>query len=832
MPIQPATFRAWLSICLLVSGAAALVYELAWLRLLALAVGNTAYATSCILSIFLGGLALGAYFGGKFADKKSELGLKAYGVLEICIGLSAPITSFFLSKTPEAVAAICTAMPGSTFMATALTILLSCLLLLPATMLMGATLPVVMRFVQTTGEHSKWFSWLYGVNTLGAVLGSFSAALLGFAYVGIFLTTAVAGLCNFAIGIANICIANRSGRGARATGEDFSGNSGDSPNSRIYPSKEFLWLSSLAFLCGYTAVSYEVLWTRLLRFFTGSLTYAFSVMLGTFLLGLAAGSILYERRILKNDTTTSQRYYRFANLQYLASISCAGSLIATPIALLIHLPISAFPLTNPWPMMANIAAISFVLIFVPAMLIGTLFPLLGTIATDRSKDVASSVGITYAANTIGCVLGSLVTGLVLMPLLGSYHTFQLTVLISAITATIALFAAGANKKILLAAGALPLTIAAAFMAFVYVPYMHFISIQGGSVLKAAEDAIGSMLIIDYPPDTRVLLFNGSSLATTAPPSLRYMRLLGHLPVLVHENPQKVLVACFGTGSTCGAACSHPMIKSVDIVELSSMVFHSGDFFAKANQNVLHNPKLQPTITDARNFLLLTNKLFDIITFEPPPPCDASIVNLYTADFYRIAKARLRPNGILCQWVPTHDASEQLWKMQVKSACAVFPYVSVWLSNSGEAILLCSDHEPKYDIDAINKRMHADAKVEESLHEVGFDSAADILATFISDGESLNSYINNCPTITDDKPSLEFFHPYAGKLIGDLDLLKLPGFTNKDFSHDATVQKSREALLLSMCKADNPSATRNLLQQAIDVEPNNKWFAWLLLHSEK
>ncbi|MBX9688943.1 MAG: fused MFS/spermidine synthase, partial [Candidatus Obscuribacterales bacterium] len=207
--IKPSTFRIWLSICLLISGGAALVYELAWLRLLALAVGNTAYATSTILSIFLGGLALGAYCGGKFADQKANMGLKAYACLEICIGFAAPFTSVLLSQTPQAVAAICHALPGSLFLATALIILLSCLLLLPSTMLMGATLPVLMRFVQASGEQSKWFSWLYGINTLGAVLGSFSAALLGFAYLGILATTLVAGAFNVAVGMANLFISRK-----------------------------------------------------------------------------------------------------------------------------------------------------------------------------------------------------------------------------------------------------------------------------------------------------------------------------------------------------------------------------------------------------------------------------------------------------------------------------------------------------------------------------------------------------------------------------------------------------------------------------------------------
>jgi spermidine synthase len=453
----------------------------------------------------------------------------------------------------------------------------------------------------------------------------------------------------------------------------------------------------------------------------------------------------------------------------------------------------------------------------PTIIMGTLFPLIGTIASSSEAKAANSIGRSYALNTIGCVLGSLVTGLLLIPTIGSYSAFQITVIIGAFAALLAILSAQAPRPKVIMYGVAPV-----LLSF---PYSSFLTVIDGKIVRMQEDAIGSMMVLDFPKaDTQVLLFNGSSLATTAMPSRRYMRLLGHLPALLAEHPETAMVACFGTGTTSGAIGLHPEVRNVRVVELSSMVLGAGNDFTRSNQSALSNPKLHFSVTDARNYLLLTDNSFDIITFEPPPPCDSGIVNLYTTDFYELVRKRLKPAGIMCQWIPQHEVSLPLWKMQVKSAQRAFPYVSVWLPNSGEALLVCSDKPLNYDVNEITRRM-ADPAVKESLSHVGINSAADLLATFVCDGQLLKDYVGDVPELTDDRPALEFFHPYLQHALADDELYALAAQSDKPFENDGGVKASRSALRLTFSQGDR----KENLRKALQIEPENNWFRWLEKH---
>lgn len=809
MQLSPNQSKTWLSVCLILSGACALVYEIAWLRLLALSLGNQAYATSCVLAVFLGGLAAGAYFGGKIADRKGAE-LKHYGAVELGIGLLAPATTLLLRELPMLMSwfwkSMHIAQDFGVILAVDVTI--SALVLLPPTMLMGATLPIVIKCIQKLNHQSDWFTRLYAVNTGGALIGTMIAGMLGFAYIGILATTLVAGVLNVLIGCANIFFGNHV-IAAESPVET------ETKDGSAIATASIRALSMVSLLIGFCSVSYEVLWTRLLRFYTGSLTYAFSMMLGTFLLGLTLGGFLYEYRYSRQDNTDADRWNRLANLGFLGALACAGSLIAVPIALVIRNQFNVpSPFENPFPSAVMFATICGAIMLLPTILLGTLFPILGTMAA-RARNAASAVGASYAANTIGCVLGALCSGLILVPAFGSYRTFQIIILMSCLTAAISAFMAGQRGKKFLALGGTSIVFGIAFLAFVNIPYSTFLTVVNGRIEKAGEDAHGSMLVLDFPKaDMKTLLLNGSSLATTGMPSRRYMRLLGHLPVLLHENPKEIMVACFGTGTTCGAAAVQPEIETVRLVELSPMIVGAGDCFAASNHSVLHSPKLKKSLTDARNYLLTTQDKFDAITFEPPPPCDVGIVSLYTTDFYRLALSHLRPGGIMCQWVPLHEASEPLWKMQVQSALQVFPYVSLWLPNSGEALLVCSDRRPNYDINNIDRRMHADKALEASLQEVGFDDGADLLAAFVCDGDVLKKYIGDAPVITDYRPALEFFHPYTGKMIPDDSVYNIGKDQSPIQGTDQRLEIARKALRAKTVK------------EALELRPNNHWFQWV------
>lgn len=824
--------HSWICVCIFFSGISALIYEIAWLRVLGLTLGSTAIATSLALSVFLLGLALGAYVGGQFADKYTARPLKLYGAVELSIGVSAVVLTPVLMKLPEML--LSTETVSQTDLGTSALLIgaISCLVLIPPTMLMGATLPIVLKQVSLYTRAQKTFGLIYGLNTLGAVIGSLIAAFIGFSYLGLSGTVLLAACINALIGLGNLFMPDKflqsSGSAGDVVGAVETDPNGIDDRSRFPVGT----IALLAFASGYLSLTLEVVWVRMLRFYNGSLTYSFTVMIATFLLGLALGSIIYEKMIYGKDKTVSEQILRFVRLQHLAGLACAGSLIGIPIVGVLKgysLVPQGILFFEPVKGLAGLAITSAVCILLPATLLGILFPVLGALSSMTHKSMASRVGMVYAANTIGCVCGSILTGLVLVPAIGSYDSFQVALLFAIVCSSIAVWGLNEiNKKSRVLLAVVPAILAAAFYLFVKVPFSSFIHYPPPQkLLFYGEDTTGTFFVVEYPQiDAKQLTVNGSCLATTVLPSRRYMRLLGHLPMLLHPNPKNVMIACFGTGTTCGAVSIHPELDSLQIVELSPLVIKNAPLFADSNHNVLANSKVSVNLGDARHFLLKTGKVFDVISMEPPPPADAGMVNLYTTEFYSLVNRRLAKDGIFGQWVPMHEQPETVWKMMVASACKVFPHVTVWLPNSGEALLMASKSPIQFDADTVRARMR-NPEVAASLADVGIDSAEDLLACSVFGDEPLRAYLSNSPDVTDDRPSLEFFLPYLGDFLSDKTLLSFrkdatPGIL-KGGINQKEYENSRDALALSMVNEGGKSKTYAKLDQ---MKPGNKWFAFL------
>ncbi len=829
----------WLCICMFLSGFSALVYEIGWLRLMSFTLGNTAYATSCALGVFLSGLAIGAYVGGRLADRLNISPLKSYAIVELGIALSAAAVSPVLVSAPSMILTIVSTGSLGHFDPVALMAIYSCLLLFLPTVLMGATLPFVLKQIGAYAPPQKSFGHLYGLNTLGAVFGSLAAAFLGFGYLGIYGTIIAAALINCFIGLVSFVGSFFLPPKIQPAIANTEESDTDKPSVTAIPFPLGL-VCLLAFSSGYSTLTFEIVWVKLLRFFNSSLTYSFTVMIGTFLLGLALGSLIYEKVVEKKDKTIQDKLLRFANLQYLAFIASGGCLIGIPICLLVSAKLSRASniFTDPYYLLMLLCLNSIICILLPATLLGMLFPLLGTIAASAGPNkFASRVGIVYAVNTIGCVLGSIVSGLILIPLVGSYDTFQLAILLGVICTAWVVYKSpnlDKNKKLLMTL--LPVSAALVFYLFVKYPLQHFFHATGTDrILFYGEDTTGTMFVtqsFDY--DSIQLTVNGACLATTAMPSRRYMRMLGHLPVLLHPNPQHVMIACFGTGTTAGAVSVHPEVKSLDIVELSRLIIKIGDFFSTSNHNVLKNPKTKVHISDARHSLLSHQTKFDVISLEPPPPVDAGIVNLYTTEFYKLVSTRLNDDGVFAQWMPTHEPPKYLWKMMLQSALKVFPYASIWLPNSSEAILVASKSPLHFDIAQIRKRISASEAVKASLKEVGFDDPEAILSTYIMSGDRLSNFAGDVPVVSDDRPALEFFLPYLGPFLLDKELIACssPGIPDivtdpADVNLDI-LKRHRDALIL--CLTMDYSASKEKKMQLFDqidrLDPGNNLYRFM------
>ena len=270
------------------------------------------------------------------------------------------------------------------------------------------------------------------------------------------------------------------------------------------------------------------------------------------------------------------------------------------------------------------------------------------------------------------------------------------------------------------------------------------------------------------------MVNGRSYANNILPCRRYMGMLAHLPALLHRQPEKSLVICVGTGTTVGSMTTHGGLKDIHAVDLCRDVFAVAPLFVPLNHSFQNNKRVQQVVADGRHFLLTSNQSFDVLTFEPPPPHAAGVVNLYSQEFYQLAKRRMRPGAVLAQWVPLRMPRPILSHIMLRAMCEEFPYVSLWLPNSMEGIAIASMEPLRLDVAQLKERM-AEPGVQADLHALGIDSPEDLLAMFVASGDNLKAFIGDAPSVTDDRPRLEYysFYPVGRTTYQDIARVRQP-----------------------------------------------------------
>ncbi|MFA6555860.1 MAG: fused MFS/spermidine synthase, partial [Candidatus Obscuribacterales bacterium] len=833
---------ALVSICVLLflSGFSALIYEVVWVRSLGLVVGNSTQATSCVLAVFLGGLSLGALIGGKLADRKGFPHLLAYGLLEISIGLAAILVSAGLTAASSWFLNTVDMFPsGSAYLVVARLTIATVLILVP-TLFMGATLPILTRYFAGIHERAAHFlTLLYGLNTLGAVVGSLTATFATLPYLGVSGTTYFAAAVNATVGLfaCFVFTATRSNK-AEITATVMENSSlpidADSTINRraIY---------CTAALTGFTALAYEVLYIRFIRFYTDSSTYSFALMVSSFLLGLAIGSWINNKFLANASKSDSRQQMRLLGLiQFAVALVSGIGFLCLPAVLVFK----AFFMMHDIQELLFQAVSAFTSMILPATLIGISFPAIGGIAASQTKDVGNAVGRVYAANTLGCILGSTLTGLAFLPLIGSQWTFELIMALSVCTGFVCLISAKAkaanyNYSYFVA----PALVLILFLGFVPQNYLEnsYAVLMSGKIEKCQDDAGAKVMLFDQSGVKR-LVVNGTFYSSTAVTGQRYMRAIGELPVLLHANPKNVLSVCFGIGTTSGSIVKHAEVEHLDIVELSPTVIKFGQYFKPTNGDVLANPKQTVIIEDGRNYLLRKDNKYDVISFEAPPPCDAGVVSLYSKEFYELCKKRLNNDGLICQWMPMETESATLWKMMVKTMMAVFPYVTVWNPDSGEAIVIASMEPIKFDISKVQQKLDQSPLVQASLNEVGLGDAYALASTFLMDGEPMAKYLADTKVITDDHPYLEFFLPYSGISICAKDLESVGSKATDILANDnydkVLFEKNVQAIKFMRDAAqalsieNKPEKAQTFLESALQLLPDNKFFQWAAKHPKQ
>lgn len=772
-PSPRALFRI-VMLCLFVSGAAGLVYEVAWSRYLALFLGHTSYAVVAVLVAFMGGLALGNLWLGHFADRTPRP-LAVYAWLEIGIGVYALAFPFWYGLCYDLFVAVGRGLEPGTTASLALKFAFSLLTVLLPTVLMGGTLPVVTRLLtRSLSELRERIAGLYFVNSAGAVVGTFLADFWWLPAIGLEYTIYAGAAMNLAVGAAAMFVSGwiREGRAvgvaaaARAPAEVAAGQSpqpavcspaaepdtvpagnlaaGAEADFAFDPRQRRLAVIGIG-LSGFVAMLYQIAWTRMLALALGSSTHAFSLMLITFIAGIAVGSwVIYRWRRPGNPLTA------FAWIE----LALAGAVLASMffyellpywfvrIARLIASRQEAYPL---YEVIQGLICVA--VMFVPTVCLGMTLPLVSRVATREAGRTGRSVGRVFAVNTLGTVLGAALTGLWLMPALGLARTFALGVALNALIG-LAILLAGrwcGSKPLVIGVPAAVVVIAFAVgqhftgtwpktlnmglfrQQLVPASRREFRETARSLLTHYHRDGASASVVVQSPPGSDLLFLkvNGKTDASTGG-DMNTQILSGHLPLLLRPASSNVLVVGIGSGITVGAVTRHPGVQRVDAVEISPEVVAAARHFRAANHNALADPRVRVYEEDAKAFLLLTDRRYDVIISEPSNPWMAGVAGVFSLEFYETCRSRLAPDGLMLQWVQLYEFSDAGMDMVLATFSRAFPYVSVWQSLRADLLLVGSLTPPDVDLAALAARMAVPA-VQQDLARVGLDNVPLLLS---------------------------------------------------------------------------------------------------------
>ena len=773
---------------LFLSGATGLIYEVGWSQKLAQVIGHSGEASAVVLATFMGGLALGAYLFGKRADR-SVLPLRLYGLLEIGVAVWALLLSACLHRVAELYYALPPALPGEVRALTR--VLLSISVLLPPTVLMGGTLPALVRhFTAELPALEKTLSRLYGVNSLGAGLGALLAGLFLIPALGLQLSltltavlSAVLGSIAIALGTprrSSAAVSPPMDPGPRASITVPRPPSGSRAVAPLLPPRLRFAYAGLA-LTGFGALLGEVGFIRLLAVVLGSSTYAFTLIVAAYVLGMGLGSFCLSRRASDGSTALS----RFGRFQVLLVVA-----VVLDAALFSRLPyefwkwsaaLQRTPFT--WPLYEWLTfGTCFAVVGAPAFLLGAAFPIGARAAAREGAGLGRGLGLAYLVNTLGTVAGAGVGGLVLLPALGLEGVFGLVIAAHALAAVLAL-APGTADAAERWARRIGIGVAAAGLLF-YVRtergWATFVASTGVfrlretpppsyaemraswdralRVLFHRDDAVDSVVVLEEAGTRhRTLRINGKPDAGNGIDTETQV-LLGQLGILLHpRDVQKVLVVGLGSGSTLGAVLTHP-VAQVDAVELSPAVVEAAGFFDTENRHALADPRARIYLDDAKTFLATHGEDYDLVISEPSNPWTVGSSALFTRDFFRDVAAHMRPDGILVQWCHTYESSSAILQLIVRTLRDTFPHSVTWRSAT-DVIFIASRAPLKLSLPTLNQRLTRPA-ARASLASAGVVSPLTLLALQMQTDSGQAGFAGEGIINTDDHNWLEFAAPIA------------------------------------------------------------------------
>jgi spermidine synthase len=749
----------------ILSGAAGLMYEVVWSRQLVLVFGNTTQAVSTILTGFFGGLAIGSFAGGRLADRVRSP-LRLYGLIELVLVVIVLLTPLTFRLLHELYRGVFPSIEGQPVVLALIRFVLAVLALAPATVLMGATLPTLTRQLSRDRHLSAAFGRLYAANTLGAIVGTLVAGLVLIELFGLTGTLVIAAACSGTAGVVALLLARDTDpmEPERDAPRHWSPKDAATAAGRR-PTLALL----LAFVSGLTSLGYQVLWTRLLSSGTGNSTYVFTLILGTFLIGITIGATVFA--VLRSRLRNVVGLIAIAQL-FVAVLAIEG------LVLVIGHPGNIDPGDVVQTMQSVVVPI--VVVVLPATIVmGFTFPAASTLLGDDPARIAANAGRLLAANTAGSIAATFAIPFFVIPGVGSPNAVALLALINVATA-IALVASPSGRAALSSTGRIGTTVAALAVAVaigaglltpgaVVDPSVARIRAAHAQLYATHEDEIASVQA--GATGTAQLWVTGTAMTLLTVDA----KLMPVLPLALRPNATSAATVAFGMGSAFrGALIAGLKTEAIELVPTVPEFFH---FFYPDAPAFLADPNAKVIVTDGRNHIELTTERYDIIVTDPPPPIFSSGASVISSfEYYQAGHAVLNAGGIMMQWVPYGSTIDE-FRAHVRTFKAVFPHVSLVFGPGRYGMYMMGSDEPMTYDEATIREVLGRPGILEDISSA-YDSPARTIDGWVAqinalrwiDDDQVSTFAGSGPLITDDRPLPEYFLlrrllnpnvPYAG-----------------------------------------------------------------------
>jgi spermidine synthase len=773
----------------ILSGAAGLIYEVLWMRLLALVFGATTFATSAVLAAFMGGLALGgAWAGRRAAGWKRPW--RVYALLELGVAVYALLVPLLFRAIENIYPALYTRWQGSFFAFSVLRFLLAGLVLLLPTAFMGATFPVLASALARLPDYTPaHIAKLYSCNLLGAILGTLAAGFLLLPYLGARATIFVAAALNALVGAVAFAVSGRAGEeesgrredeGKRRAGDravlPSGGETSPAPYSPL-PTPRF-WLT-VAATSGFVTISAQVVWARLLALVIGSSGYAFSLVVALFLLGLTLGA-----RFVGRGFRDLARAVMWAQLATAASLCLSVAFINRAPGLVVNAGLR-LGLDSWSALLALQFVVAALLVLLPAFLMGMAMPLVLHWAGASAREAAQRVGRSYAVNTLGSIAGAFAAAFVLIPQTSTRFTLLFAASLCVCVAGWAYRPqregadVGLHRSLALGAA-----LAVIMSLFAVTPYLNLPELSvgaydglvrvlarsrfgGGEAEKQSSVAQFRLLAFEEGPTATVsvgeadgvkfMSVNGRTNASDRE-DMPTQIMVGQLPLLVAPRAEKNLVIGYASGVSVGAMLASD-IPALECVELEPATVKLSRYFEHANNKPLQDTRLRLITDDARAYLRVAPAQYDVIVSEPSHPWVPGVANLFTKEFFEIGRAKLAPGGVFTQWVQIYQLSPESLRSVLATFHSVFPHILLFRvggAGDGKDLILLGSQQP-LDLSRLDQKL-ANPRHARELARVKMDSRAAVESWFICDEKTLGPAVSAAPLNTDDNMLIEHRAP--------------------------------------------------------------------------